>query len=312
MKKFLLVTTLLTISLSSAYANPSNPAPATTTNPVAQQQPVIKPLSQEAASKILTLSLNAPVITQIPIRENGDPLVNINDYANPRIRPIATIPGYESLLALAMPSDLVHLQRGEYNQIRKGLYDKLALMLTFLPPRVGIALAFGYHTPGKVQEKFEYILANNKTLYPSSEEAFNKTAELTGTNFHQTGLATGGRAIVAFFDINNNRFFDLGKIGFNTNNLSNDFFSINATETQKMHRNIMAEAAAKAGLVTYGKNWASLHYGDQVWAYITGSPTALYGSVNGADQHFIAKTKSELLKGKTAESTKDDGEEQDD
>jgi hypothetical protein len=312
MKKLLIISSLVTLSFYHSYAATTS----TTTTQATTQTPIptettVKTLSQEAISKILTISLNSPIITQIPIRENGDSMINIKDYQNPRIKAIVEIPGYENFLATSIPTDLENMKRGDYNKIRKGLYDGLVKMLDFLPANIGIAFGFGYHTPGKVQEKFEYMLNNNKVLYPNPEDAFNKTAEMTGTKFNHSGIVTGGRAIITLFDINSNKILDLGKVGWNSNNISNEFLSLQATNQQKQNRNILAEAAAKAGLVLYGKNWSSLHYGDQVWAYMTGNQVALYGPVNAEDQSFVAKTKEELLSGEKA-AAKEEAEAGDD
>ena len=51
----------------------------------------------------------------------------------------------------------------------------------------------------------------------------------------------------------------------------------------RANRDLLASALGGAGLVNYPTEWWHWSYGDRYWALVAGAPTALYGSIPGAE-----------------------------
>ncbi|WP_370276972.1 M15 family metallopeptidase [Pontibacterium sp.] len=45
------------------------------------------------------------------------------------------------------------------------------------------------------------------------------------------------------------------------------------------HRQLLQDVMGRAGFVNYAEEWWHFSYGDQLWAYVTGNPVAIYGAV---------------------------------
>ncbi|MEV4417687.1 M15 family metallopeptidase, partial [Catellatospora sp. NPDC049609] len=51
------------------------------------------------------------------------------------------------------------------------------------------------------------------------------------------------------------------------------------TGDARRHRDLLAGAMRRAGLVNYAAQWWHWSYGDRYWAHLTGTPAARYGAI---------------------------------
>jgi D-alanyl-D-alanine dipeptidase len=256
-------------------------------------------ITKEARDKILFLSANDPLVTILPIIDNGDSLVDLLQVNNSRIKIITDFPNYESVLKTILPQDIQNIKDGHFSQVRSGLYDRLVKMLEYLPPNVGIAYVFGYQKLSLVKEVFDKSLRQYLDSGLDINEAYNKAA-----NFNQpfvkgsTNNASSGAAIsITLFKTDSPAaLLDLGYIGADITNSSRALFSSNITEGQKHNRKLLVEAATKAGLASYGDIWYLYSYGDQIWGLLNKQPYAIYGLVTEEDKKLNHTTKDEYLR----------------
>ena len=68
------------------------------------------------------------------------------------------------------------------------------------------------------------------------------------------------------------------------------------SEDAMKHRQILSEALSSGGLTNYPSEWWHWSYGDQGWAYRTGSPNAIYGMIEpGGWQGHPSDMNEEIL-----------------
>jgi D-alanyl-D-alanine dipeptidase len=256
-------------------------------------------ITKEARDKILFLSANDPIVTILPIIDNGDSLVDLLKVKNPRIKIITDIPGHEKVLKTILPSDLQDIKAGHFSQVRKGLYDKLIKMLEYLPPNLGIAYVFGYQKLSFMKEIFDKSFHQYLKAGFDREEAYNKTANFIqpfvkgSTNSYSSGAAI---AMTLFRTDNPEALLDLGYIGADIDNVTKPLFASTITDIQKQNRKLLVETATKAGMASYGEIWYLYTYGDQIWALLNKNPYSIYGLVTEEDKKLNHTTKDEYLR----------------
>jgi D-alanyl-D-alanine dipeptidase len=285
MKKFL-ITTALVLSFSSSFA-------------LDNKHSMDSFISKEAHDKILLLSFSDPKIQAIPIKDNGEEIIDAFKMNNPRILDIDKIPNSRDALAI-LPTCFKSDQHG---LMRKELYQRLEKMLEYLPSDVGIAYISAYWNRHFSKELFEIIFHRNLNAGMSKEVAYEEASQLMFSPLLDTPQQTTGGAIdITLFKIDakgHKKLLNLGILGSRNINHDIDCFSEKITPEQKKNRKMLMEAATKAGLVGYEKKWWSYHYGNQIWAYVTGAPHAIYGLFNEKDKELSAKwskmTKEEYL-----------------
>ena len=253
-------------------------------------------MSEEAKKKMFHSCEVDTVLTNIPIKDNGEPLLDIRDKKNPRIKLITDLPNYNSYVHTLLPDDVTRIKEGLYAKVRKGTYERLEKMLDYLPKDIGIALILGYHTSQRLKEKFDYLMLLNYNVYLDKNIAYDNAIKIMPCNALQNMLATGSIVYITLFDVKKMQILPLGIIGAKNINLTRQKFSDQTTPEQREYRKILTEAAVKAGFVAYVDRWSWFGYGDRVWAYVTGAPHAIYGPVSEEDKKFHSLTKEEYLK----------------
>jgi D-alanyl-D-alanine dipeptidase len=245
-------------------------------------------LSKKARDTILFLSHNDPIIQKIPVKDNGEPLVDLREKNHPRIKLITDIPNYNLYLQPILPGDIKNIKKGDYAKVRLGFYERLVKTLDYLPENIGLAYAFGHLTQAKVEEKFDYLMMLYHKIYLDKDLAYNTTNHFIMSN-------TGGHILTTLFDIKENKILNLGVVGSRPNNLAIKEFADDTTEEQRKYRAMLEEATTKAGLVGYGEQWSTFHYGDKAWAYVKGAKEAIYDLIE-KDKKLKYQDKEEYLK----------------
>lgn len=217
-----------------------------------------------------------PIIKNINIIDDGEPLVDIYMMHNNRISMLPNPPENKPFYGAAYNSGLPNASK-----IRKSVYEKLEKMLLYLDEYSEL---FGYE-PGEISIKvFEGLrdLETQEKLFQSKLKEIKQThahyseaeAETETSKWvspvknnvpaHSTGAAIDIRLWSEKLD----DFLDLGKFGVLWGeNKEAQTFSENLTSAQKLHRLLLLMAAAKAGLVNYAYEYWHFSYGDRYAAY---------------------------------------------
>jgi hypothetical protein len=287
MKKILLLTSLLAISTAFGVSGEK-------IAPEDWKDGKIH-LSKEAHETILFISESNRAI-KIPLKDNGEPLVDLREKNHPRIKLITDLPDHDLYVQPVLPGDIENITKGDYAKVRLGLYERLVKTLDYLPENIGLAYAFGYLTAEKVEENFDYLVMLYYKVFIDKNLAYEKAKNFVPSNSSSSTVVSGGRIYMTLFDKDTNKILNLGVIGAKPSNLTLLKFAKETTEEQRKYRAMLEEAVTKAGLVSYGARWDTYNYGDKIWAYMTGAKEAIYGPVREEDKKFQSLSKEEYLK----------------
>ncbi len=251
-----------------------------------------------AAQLQLFTSGQAPAIAdqrikQIPIKENGELMVDIAVLGHPRISEMTES---DCLLAHESPDDIDPRSDG-HSKVRAGVFQALVRMLKNLDE---LAPAFGYKAGMLEIKLFEglrdlttqkemfdgkmaKILAENPTI--TQEEAYAETSKWVSPYINNVPVHSTGAAVdIHIFDRESKTFCDMGR--FNTGGKLAPTFSTDSrlTKLQKNNRLLMLIAATRAGLTNYLNEFWHFSLGDRYAAYFREKNAELrcacYGSVN--------------------------------
>ncbi|MCF7799628.1 hypothetical protein K9L05_04025 [Candidatus Babeliales bacterium] len=191
-------------------------------------------MEENNSFKILSLVIANPKLRQIPIKDNGDCLININNANNPRIV------SYKNLNKTPKTKYLDNCK------IRKGLYEKILILLENLPQNIGIAVFEGYRPLWKQKQYFEIKFKNFVKQYGTNnfEKAYAQTCKFVSPFIDNIPPHCTGGAIdfsLFKFDKNDKRtLLDLGKTGIlHTNNNQAQTLDCNITTKQKQNRTML-------------------------------------------------------------------------
>jgi len=217
-----------------------------------------------------------PIIKQIIIEENHEPLITVDEQQHPRIMMLPQPANNQSFLSPDCNSGLPAAAK-----LRQSVWVNLVAMVAHLDE---LAPLFGY-TPGKVHIKiFEGLrdLATQKKLFDakmadiqkanpalSAEQAATETAKWVSPYVNNVPVHSTGAAVdVRLWNEEMGNFIDLGPFGviWGTNQNA-PTFSENLTDAQKHNRLYLMLAAAKAGLVNYPYEYWHFSTGDRYAAY---------------------------------------------
>ncbi|MCX5923591.1 MAG: hypothetical protein NTU89_03420 [Candidatus Dependentiae bacterium] len=258
----------------------------------------------EPTSKLLTTQLQlfisgqAPAIAderikQIPIKENGESIVDITILNHPRI---SVMTKEDCLLAHEFPSD-IDPRSDSHSKVRAGVFQALIEMLDNLDK---LAPAFGYKAGMLEIKLFEGLrdLGTQKELFEAKmkeiclanptmtkEEAYAQTSKWVSPYIDNVPVHSTGAAVdIHIFDRESNSFCDMGR--FNTSGTLAPTFSTDnrLTSQQKNHRLLMLIAANSSGLINYLNEFWHFSLGDRYAAYFQENNSELrcacYGSIN--------------------------------
>jgi len=287
MKKILLITSLLTSSIAFGQSGEK-------IAPEDWKDGEIH-MSKAAHDRMLFLSENDPLIQKIPVKDNGEPLVDLREKNHPRIKLITDLPNYNLFIDTILPGDIENVKKGFYSHVRQGLYERLVKTLDYLPPNIGIAYALGYQDAQKLSEKFDYLMMKYHKALLDKKLAYQMTNYFIIADIKASSQISGGRLLMTLFDTKTNQILNLGVIGSNPQNITIQEFAAATTEEQRKYRVMLEEATTKAGIVSYGEQWCTFDYGTKIWAYVTGAKETIYGPVKESDKKFKLQNEAEYL-----------------
>ncbi len=205
--------------------------------------------------------LPAHFINSIPIRENGELLINI--------RAVDRFFFCDDLLA-----------RDEV-LLRESVVKKLGCVADILPDGLRLKIYSAYRSIAEQTEMWNNACLTAKSQFPDLPESnlLNRVRAVcsdprNGFGGHQTG----GAVDLTLCDENGVE-LDMGTL---CQELSSDKTRTNSSEingTQRKNRAILLDAMTRSVFINYPNEWWHFCYGDRMWAAYSGKKSAVYGLV---------------------------------
>lgn len=246
--------------------------------------------------KILSIPIVSPDITKIKIEECGEELIDLNNLGNKRI------------VLLTNFDSIYNAGHRDCGKVRKGLCDRLLLLLKYLPSNVGLAIFEGYRPLWKQKEyfvkKFKELASKDKDIKLDDgclNNIYVETCKWVSPFIDNIPVHCTGAAIdFMLFKLNEEdsvELLDLGKFGviFGPNDQAKTL-AANLSAEQIANRDMLLNAASKSGLVNYGYEWWHYSYGDRAWAFVEGKDKAIYGIAGTSECSVETYSKESFLK----------------
>ena len=221
----------------------------------------------------MTLQIADPLVLSIPIRECGEPLIDLRD---------------QTILQFGPPPECEATQNS-YTKLRRSIYEKLCAAQNTLPNNWRFRIYEGFRSLEVQKLLFDWVSEKidreNPDLSPLNRfrkitELVSPLEDLNGNKnipVHNTGAAVD----LEIIDING----DLVDMGMAVK----DWILVDPrlcytdspliSEIAKKNREILSKAMGDQGFVGYPFEFWHFSFGDRYWAAVSGKPLAVYGSV---------------------------------
>lgn len=206
--------------------------------------------------------IRSPLVQAIPTKDNGEPLVDLYEYAGDRRSDLRTQPGV---------------------QVREGVADKLINAQEYLPGGVYLYITEGYRSPERQKELYDWHYGVLKQRHPdwNYEQLKEEASKLYSPPGTTTPHATGGAVDVTLVD-DKGKLLDMGtQINDDAEATGNKTYTLTQglSNEQMGNRMKLIEALNYAQFTNYSTEWWHWSVGDQYWAFTHKQPAALYGMV---------------------------------
>ncbi len=212
------------------------------------------------------LSIADPLILAIPVQDNGDILV---DLQNASWISVDTSENASSLF-----------------QVRRGVAERLKTASLLLPNHFHFKVNEGWH-PLRVQKEYfaEYVQKLSLEHPDWTRKKVEKEASIFVAPPKSIPPHTTGGAVDLTLVDDQGKEYNLRTTTHTTPQIgdyseTSHTLSRNITPEQKKFRTILISALSQAGFVNYPAEWWHWSYGDRYWAYYKKEQKALYGSVD--------------------------------
>jgi D-alanyl-D-alanine dipeptidase len=218
-----------------------------------------RPRDDQPMSEIILMS--DARVAAVPVRENGEPLVDVRDHLLVDDRKHEDSQGAE-----------VHL--------RQGVLDRLLRAQALLPDGLRLLFVEGYRPPALQRHYFEKYAGTLRSAHPDWSADRIHTAASRYVSPPGIAPHSAGAAVDLTLADADGRELDLGT-AMNADPEESDGACYtgagNISEQARANRALLSGALTAAGLVNYPTEWWHWSYGDRYWALETGAPAALYG-----------------------------------
>lgn len=208
----------------------------------------------------ISMTIPASAINSVPIRECGEPLVNLRE------------------LPTVFFDDV--LQNRQEVLVRKTVFEKLEKAVHSLPEGCHLKFHSAFRPRTEQVRLWERKCQEMREQFPSiSEEemALRTKRVVADPRFGFGGHQTGGAIDVTLCD-DNGIDYDMGsEIGGYGSQIHT--FSTEVSEEIHQNRMLLLSVLTKVGFVNYPKEWWHFCYGDRMWAAYTNKKCAVYGEV---------------------------------
>lgn len=207
----------------------------------------------------------APQVQAIALEDNGEKLADVA----------------QAGLLLADPQRRILL--------RESVLERLLRVQSRLPQGLRLEIHDGWISLEQQQRYFDerFALVQQEQPQLSPEEAFTETTRLASPVINRDGSrntpphSTGGAVDLALVDTDGQRL----DFGMQIQDWATADPAVSETRSKKIPAMVQATRAVlyqgmiAAGFVNYYTEWWHYSYGDKYWAFQSGQPQAIYGSV---------------------------------
>jgi D-alanyl-D-alanine dipeptidase len=207
------------------------------------------------------LLLCDPIVTRMPLRESGEPLIDLRTLETLRVDG-----------RLADPA-------GVYAHLRGSVVNQLATAQTLLPVGVRLLIVEGLRSLTLQRRYFAAHVARLRKAHPSRDESWY--GEHAARYISPPDVAphvTGGAVDLTLCTRDGTELW-LGTEINDTDTESCHTASTDISPEAKEHRRILSESLTAVGLINYPTEWWHWSYGDLYWACVSGAPAARYGPI---------------------------------
>jgi len=197
-------------------------------------------------------------VTSIPVKESGEPLVDVRG----RLR----------------VDDRLADDQGAYAHLRAGVLQRLVHAESLLPAGYHLLIVEGYRPVATQRKIFDDYRATLTGLTP--EESYVAASRYVSPV--EVAPHTAGAAVDLTLCSPDGVEYDMGtQVNDNPEQSEGACYTAapNISDDARAHRKLLAAALEAAGLVNYPTEWWHWSYGDRYWAMTTKSGHALYGPV---------------------------------
>jgi zinc D-Ala-D-Ala dipeptidase len=202
-----------------------------------------------------------PRVTAIPVRDNGQELVDVRD---------------RGLRVSSLRAD----DAGIFAHVRTGLADRLLQATGALPGGVQLLIIEGYRPPALQQQYFGDYLGSLHAADPSGDPERLRMLASRHVSPPEVAPHCAGAAVDLTLCTDDGLELDLGTpVNATPEQSAGACYTGHPSVTGEAKRNraLLAEVLRPAGLVNYPTEWWHWSYGDRYWALVAGAPHAIYG-----------------------------------
>lgn len=209
----------------------------------------------------MVVLLADPPIARIPVRDCGDPLVDLAEYG----------------IAYSGPSP-----SGAF--VRAGLAERLAAAQESLPADVRLVVNEGHRSSREQARILARYARTLRAQYPGIDElTLRRMSSRFVAPLDVAPHVAAAAVDLTLADANGPRW--MGTPIDATPEESRDACVFAATTIgpeARANRDLLARVLGAAGLVNYPTEWWHWSYGDRYWAYVTGADHAVYGAIDAS------------------------------
>ncbi|MCX4673141.1 M15 family metallopeptidase [Streptomyces sp. NBC_01381] len=206
--------------------------------------------------------MNDPRVVDIPVRECGEPLVDLRQ-----------LPFVDVDDRLADPA-------GAYAQLREGVAWRLARAARLLPDGLRFLVTEGYRPLALQITYFDDYAAELRKAHPDWSDVHLRRQTSRSLSPPEVGPHVAGAAVDLTLCTASGAELDLGTPVNASPEESDGGCYMDAdgiSAAARRNRRTLTAALATAGLVNYPTEWWHWSYGDRYWALATNAPAAQYG-----------------------------------
>ncbi|MGI5460483.1 M15 family metallopeptidase [Streptomyces sp. CA-249302] len=200
-------------------------------------------------------------VAAVPVKENGEPLVDVRD-------------------ALLVDDRKHKDSQGAEVHLRRSVLERLLAAQALLPDGLRLLFVEGYRPPALQRYYFERYADELRTAHPDWPADRVRSAASRYVSPPEIAPHSAGAAVDLTLADAAGRELDLGT-AMNADPEQSDGACYtgagNITDEARANRAVLGEALDSAGLVNYPTEWWHWSYGDRYWALLNGEPAALYG-----------------------------------
>lgn len=219
---------------------------------------------------VLPDDFNWPDFAAMPVCECGAPLAALPEHPRLRGEPVY----FAQQIAGSLP--VVYL--------RPQVVERLLLALTHIPERFGLLILDGWRSVETQNALRQTVLQQIKSAQPNlSEDEYRQILDQFVADPHRADMApphsTGGSVDLTLFDLATGAAVDMGS-AFDEASPASYTVALEGLPEDPAHRyrRILFHAMRQAGFSNLPSEWWHYDYGNQLWAFFTQQPHAIFGA----------------------------------